>query len=439
MKIKKKIRDKEADKIKVNFSGGRLTNYSGILPLFKFMKKLRFFGMLEENVSIPMGSNALYSNGQILSSIILGVFSGLNRICKIETFSRDPLVQKLLKLPKHIDEDTIIWRLKQFGFRQSNELSEVSGGFSKKVHRRLRTREDMIDLDSTVRGVYGNQEGASKGFNPNKHGQKSYHPLMAFLNSTRECLLSWLRPGDVHTSHNALEFLKQLFAMLPDGLRRLTLRADSGFFSDKILSLIESFGYYYLIKVKLKNLNQFLCSKEWEAIAGMHGWFMCEFEHIGTGWSAPRRFVALKRLRGIQTEGVLFPMFDYEYFCYVTNIQQSPLYLHSLYGDRGESENWIEAVKNQLFAGWLLTDSFWANEALWQCSVLAYNLSLWMRILTEPKSWHEEPNTFRLWFVQLAGRLVTSARQAELKLYNAYHHKRKWLKINHAVEALQLC
>lgn len=439
MKNKKKIRDKEADKITVSFNGGRLTNYSGILPLFRFMKKVKFFGTLEENVDLRMGLNALYSNGQILSSIILGVFSGLNRICKIETFTHDPLVQKLLKLGKHIDEDTIIGRLKRFGFRQSNELSEVNGELSKKVDRRLRTAEDIIDLDSTVRGVYGNQQGASKGFNPHKHGQKSYHPLLAFLNSTRECLLAWLRPGDVHSSHNAVEFLKQVFAMLGDGVKGLTIRADSGFFSDKILSLIESFGYDYLIKVKLKNLKQYLSSKQWEAIAEMDGWFMCEFEHIGTGWSAPRRFVAIRRLKGIETEDVLFAMPDYEYFCYVTNIEESPLYLHSLYGNRGESENWIEAVKNQLFAGWLLTDSFWANEALWQCSVLAYNLSLWMRILTDPKRWHEEPNTFRLWFVQLAGRLVTSARQTELKLYNAYYYKRDWRKINQAVEALQLC
>lgn len=437
MKNSKKIRDKEVDKIKVNFNGGRLTNYSGILPLFKFMKKLRFFGALDENMSLPIGSNALYSNSQILSAIILGVFSGLNRLCKIETFSRDPLVQKLLKLGKHIDEDTLGGRLKRFGFRHSNELSEVNGGLSRKLHRRLRTREDIIDLDSTVRGVYGNQQGASKGFNPDKHGQKSYHPVMAFLNSTRECLLAWLRPGDVYCSHNAVEFLKQVFAMLPEGLRRLSIRADSGFFSGNILSLIESFGYDYLIKVKLKNLNQYLSSKQWEAIPGMDGWSMCEFEHMGTGWSRPRKFVALRRLKGMQTEGVLFAMPDYEYFCYVTNIDESPVYLHSLYGDRCESENWIEAVKNQLFAGWLLTDSFWANEALWQCSVLAYNLSLWMRILTDRKSWHEEPNTFRLWFIQLAGRLVTSARQTELKLYNAYHYQRKWLKINEAVKALQ--
>jgi hypothetical protein len=34
----------------------------------------------------------------------------------------------------------------------------------------------ILDLDSTVIGINGSQEGAEKDFNPKKKGQKSYHP-----------------------------------------------------------------------------------------------------------------------------------------------------------------------------------------------------------------------------------------------------------------------
>ncbi len=37
-----------------------------------------------------------------------------------------------------------------------------------------------IDIDSTVIKRYGHQEYATKGYNPNKHGGLSHHPLMAF-------------------------------------------------------------------------------------------------------------------------------------------------------------------------------------------------------------------------------------------------------------------
>ena len=110
--------------------------------------------------------------------------------------------------------------------------------------------------------------------------------------------------------------------------------------------------------------------------------------------------------------------------------------IHRLYGDRGTSENWIENVKNQMFAGQLLTNEFWANEALWQSSVLAYNISVWMRKLCDKKSWHEEPATFRAWFVQLAGKVVKSGRQVLLKMYKAYYYKDKWRKIDEAVSNL---
>jgi hypothetical protein len=33
----------------------------------------------------------------------------------------------------------------------------------------------------TVIGVTGSQEGAEKGYNPMKKGQKSYHPLLCFI------------------------------------------------------------------------------------------------------------------------------------------------------------------------------------------------------------------------------------------------------------------
>nr|WP_245864317.1 hypothetical protein [Paenibacillus donghaensis] len=38
----------------------------------------------------------------------------------------------------------------------------------------------ILDLDSTVETVYGNQAKAAKGGHSHKPGRKSYHPLLAF-------------------------------------------------------------------------------------------------------------------------------------------------------------------------------------------------------------------------------------------------------------------
>lgn len=435
MKNNKQMKTKSS-KIKVNFNGGMLTNYSGVLPFNNFMNKLGIDDLLKEELTIKECHNTKFTLNKIIKGTILGLLSGQNRINKIESFTHDPLVQNLLNIDKQLDEDTIGSKYKKFNQKHTNEIIELLGKLSNKVHKKINIGEDILDIDSSVRTIYGKQEGAEKGFNHQK-GKRSYHPLLAFLENSRECLLSWLRPGDSYTSNNADEFLRQAFAIMPKTIKKLMVRGDSGFFSDKIISAIEEKeDFTYLIKVKLKNLKNVLSIQQWDSIPGMADWEMSDFDYQAKGWEKPRHFYAVRRLRRVISKNVLFPLHEYDYYCYVSNIEESPLYLHKLYGDRGTSENWIEAVKNQMFAGCLSTQSFWANEALWLMSIMAYNLSIWFRLLTDKRSWREEPNTFRYWFIQLAGKIVRSGRQIYLKMYKAYHYKSRWREIQVKVDLL---
>ena len=74
----------------------------------------------------------------------------------------------------------------------------------------------VIDVDSTVKTVCGNQQGASVGYNPHRHGAASYHPILAFCAETKEILQGWLRSGSVYTSNAVVEFMRQLLAHLPN-------------------------------------------------------------------------------------------------------------------------------------------------------------------------------------------------------------------------------
>lgn len=437
-KIKQKT-EKGNKKIEIGFTGQKLTNYAGILPVWELIKKLDMTELINKRISIEIGTNKKYTTSQIVLGTTLGVMCGQNRIKKIESFSQDVLVKELLGIEKKLDEDTISNRFKRFNMGRSAEFMDVINVASHKVHKILCTDKDFLDVDSSVRSVYGNQEGAEKGFNPKKHGQKSYHPLLGFLNSTKECFRSWLRPGDSYTSNNIAEFMKECLYNLPDEIKHLIVRGDSGFFSGELLDLLESdfssIDIGYLIKVKMKNLSSLLVKQDWfkEKDTDFES---AIFEYKCNNWTKPRPFLALRRVISVGDNN-LFPIPKYEYFCYVSDLGLSPLETHYLYGDRGESENWIEAVKNQLFAGCLLTQEFWCNEALWQCSILGYNLSLWLRALTDKEVWRQEPQTFRGWFIQLAGKLVSTGRKLYLKIYEAYHYKDRWVKIYNKVMLLE--
>jgi len=427
----------EIKAIKTSFTGGNLTNYSGIYPVFKFMKRIGLNHLFSQQISLEEKSNRIYSLSQIFNAIILGTLSGMNRLIKIEKFTMDPLVRYLLAIEDKLDIDTIRYHIKKFGMKQNTELSNIFGILSGKVHKKLKTSADILDLDSSVKTVYGKQEGARKGFNSKNKGKRSYHPQFAFLNSTKECLLAWLRPGDTHSANNADEFLKQALSMLSAGITSLLVRADRGYFDGKLISVIESYrGFQYLIKVRMRNLNALLRMQDWNMIPGMPDWGMCEFYYQAKSWDKKRRFVAVRKFKGMLETDSFFPVRDYSYFCYVTNIEESPLYLHKLYGDRGESENWIESVKNQLFAATILTKGFWANETLFLLSVIAYNISIWMRKLTDKKAWRQEPMSFRLWFIQLAGKFTSSGRLRYLKMYSSYHYKSWWSEIDEKIDAI---
>lgn len=283
--------------------------------------------------------------------------------------------------------------------------------------------EMWIDVDSTVRGVYGDQEGSEVGYNPKKKGQKSYQYLMAFVGETKEVLHSWFRCGSAYTSNGVVEFMKECMAYMKKRVRVL-FRGDSGFFTGELLEYLESVSAGYLIKVKLKNLVRMLGGQKWESVKGNPGWEQADFWHQCAGWNCARRFVAVRQL--VKGEKGLFDIPVYEYFCYVTTERLTPTEAHRCYGERATCETWIEECKSQMNAGHLRTGEFLANAALFQCAVLAYNLLKWMALLTSGVIQRWEIKTMRLWLIRVAGKLVKGSRQLTLKLPEKFLHQEEW-------------
>jgi hypothetical protein len=92
-----------------------------------------------------------------------------------------------------------------------------------------------LDFDSSVITRYGKQEGAKKGYNPNKRGRLSHHPLIAFVNDVRLIANMWLRSGDSSSANNFLNFLEDTLAKCGDKKVGL-IRLDSGFFQQNLSS-----------------------------------------------------------------------------------------------------------------------------------------------------------------------------------------------------------
>ncbi|MCD6354935.1 MAG: IS1380 family transposase [Prolixibacteraceae bacterium] len=369
MKNTKKKLKGQSKVVKYSFTGSNITKYSGLNTVAKYMNKQGIIKSVSTLFPTQWHSATKFGVNQVLISIIMASFCGINRICKIALFTGDGLTRVLLKLNKAINENAISATLKKLGQRGARKLQSLRLSTNARWLKESGLTSITLDADSTVKSVCGNQEGAAKGFNTTKKGAKSYHPLLVFVSEMKLLYHTWFRTGSAYTSNGIVDFLKEVQSSLPETITKVFFRADSGFFSGELFDLLESYGWNYLVKVKLKNLEKLLQSKTWEPIKGKKDVAICEFAYKANSWVKPRVLKAMRSVKEyVQVEYLgekqIVPV--YQYVCYASNLDLDAIGLHELYKQRSTSETWIEQVKGQTMAGATLTDNFWANDILWQ-------------------------------------------------------------------------
>ena len=417
-------------------TGKNMTSKAGLIPVVKFLDKMGFCELFRGAVDHQRNNNAVYCLEDGILLILTGLIGGAFNISKcVLLWSSCEVLQKAAGWLRIPDETTLGRLFKDLSERHISELENFVHDLRKKVWAKAGDHSILsasallwVDVDSSVKTVYGQQEGAGKGYNTHKRGALSYHPLLAFCCSTKEILQGWLRTGSAYTSNGIVEFMKQLLAQLPES-QRILFRGDSGFFVGMLLDFLDQLGHGYLVKVKLKNVVPLLSRQKWQAIAGKPGWEQCEFWHCCHGWKTSRLLVAVRQKKAapVSSQGALFEEAHYDYFCYVTTENYTPWETHKIYGARATSETWIEEAKSQLGLAHLKTNSFLANAALFQAAILAYNTLRWMALVssnTQLKKW--EPESIRVHLICVAGKLLSGGNQIRIVVPEKHLHPKPW-------------
>jgi hypothetical protein len=162
-----------------SFTNERLTHHSGLGVVWDYINSNGLVRLLNKVFPTVWYNSLKFTNVQVLCSIVLAHLSGIHRLSRIENFTKDPLVRHLLALPKYIEDSTFKDRLSKLGSAGGAFLLQ-EGLFS--MTRKWLSKNGLsritLDCDSTVSTVYGKQEGAAKGYNPEKKGALSYHPYI---------------------------------------------------------------------------------------------------------------------------------------------------------------------------------------------------------------------------------------------------------------------
>ena len=279
-----------------------------------------------------------------------------------------------------------------------------------------------IDLDSTICETYGlAKEGARHhGYT----GKRGYHPLLAISAGTGEVLMSRLREGRANTARGAAHFLRETVGRVryAGANGRLTLRADSGFYTHGVVSVCRKMDVRFSITIRqhksLHNLIEAIPEDAWTPIPYWMDGAADVAETTCTPFqaeadAAPVRLI-VRRVK--PTPGSQLALFaKYSYHGFITDRDGELLELEADHRRHAEIENAIRDLKYGVGLNHLPSGRFAANGAWLAVQTMAHNLARWTariglgeRIATT--------KTLRRRFFSLAGRLTRSARRLTLHL-----------------------
>jgi len=369
--------------IEIEYTDREITPWGGVAILIKMLEKMDFSEVLRTLGLPEQKSNRGYSPEKIITSYIVGIWCGANRISDLEIIRGDRVIKEILGYTKMCGQKTYSRYFSKFNEAQN---IEIFGMLYQWIVKNIKSENHTLDVDSTVISRYGEQEGAKKGYNPSKRGRNSHHPLLAMLGEERKVVNFWLRSGDTYSSNNFINFLEQTLEIMK-GKQVNLLRADSGFFSEAILNHIETKhpNMHYVISAKLyKTIKRIIISHSafHKVAAGIE---IGEFNSNLINWQKGRRFIVIRQnvkirpnATGKELSQKLFPEIlqdeQYRYSVIVTNLDLSPELVWKVYRDRANCENIIKELKTDFGLESFNMSSFPATEVALNFAMIAYNL-----------------------------------------------------------------
>ena len=409
---------------KIDFTAKNLTSNAGLYLLLKHANQQGIFDLIDHNLLFDSASTNKIKMNHI-KTMLCGNFIGIDKLERLKLLQSDPLVNEFNISIK--EPETVSRFLGNFSYKTTHMLREINFKVFRKLLSKSKLKAITIDIDSSVVNVEGHQEGAVKGFNPKKRGNRCYNLQFAFCDELKAYITGYVRSGNTYTANGAAEMIKEIVAQIKTDDLEILFRMDSGYFDDEIIEIIESADCQYLIKGKeYPTLASQVTAPTTSFMKGEEGRETTElFTKLDT-WDKDRRFVVSRVMKPEKDRAQLSFLEgdEFKYFYFVTNTELPSEKVVIAYEKRGNAENYIKEAKYDMAVGRLLLKSFWANEAIFQLMMLTYNLFLLFKMdFTNGTEYRQQIKTFRLKYIFLAGKIIRTGRSVIMKLSEKYPYR----------------
>jgi hypothetical protein len=418
----------------IRFEDQKLTSFSGLLIFQLLFKRINLKKRLKKCFA-HLQVSPIFGRHLVVMLLIIHLLIGFRRLREVDYYRDDPIVLRLMGLRRLPDVSTISRALSQMeetGVENVRYMSRsmVIEGLIREKFSRL-----TLDFDGSVQSTKGHSEGTAIGFNKHKKGSRSYYPLFCTIAQTGQFFDVLHRPGNVHDSNGADQFMLNCFVEAKEHLKNAVLesRMDSAFFSKKIMAILNNNHLKFTASVPFERLTELKGMvekrKRWRKIDKQWSYF--EIQWKPKSWNDSFRFIFIRKKHKKQRKGQiqlhLFEPrdFNYDYKVIVTNKTESAKSIVLFHNGRGSQECIFGDAKNDAALDVIPSRRLSGNQIYTLCSMMAHNLSREVQMLAAPSvqrarakrpaAWtFERLDTLRHRVIQRAGRLTRP--QGELTL-----------------------
>jgi hypothetical protein len=400
------------DGLAVSFDDGHAVANAGLLLPATLAHRLGIEQLVDELVDLGDRPGHHRPGGKVLT-LLHAMMAGADCIDDADVLRTAQTAQLLGH--RVLAPSTLGTFLRSFTFghiRQLDRVAETVLGRAWAAGAGPGQRPVTIDVDSTICEVHGHHKGgAAYGYTR----QLGYHPLLATRADTGEVLHIRMRKGSANTARGAERFVNELAGRVrrAGASGQLTLRADSGFWSAKIMTACRRHRIRFSITVRQTRQVQ-------AAIAAIpeDAWIEIDYPDGGiaqvaeTRLAGERLVVRRTRLTGLQA--TLWP--DWRHHAFVTDRAGDAVELDADHRRHAVCELAIRDLKDGAGLRHCPSGVFLANAAWAVIATLAHNLLRWIATIGLGGSGPVVAKTLRRRLLVLPGRLTRSARRRRLHL-----------------------
>jgi hypothetical protein len=411
---RKHVNRKAHARVNLRFESQQLTAFGGLIILQEFFSTLRLVDRLR-GVFHRRQSGKVYRPHKLFLQLVVHLLLGFRSLRQVACYEEDPLVKRMVGMDRIAAPSTISRMLRGCSDAEIVNLRRTSTLIVLERLQCLGLPRITLDFDGSVQSTTRTAQGTAVGFNRKKKGARSYYPLFCTIAQTGQVFDFHHRPGNVHDSRGAREFILKCVALARQHCPHtvIEIRMDSAFFSDEIVHELHEMDVEFSISVPFERLPALK-----QKVEARRRWKWCgkgmssfEIHWKPEKWSRRFRFVVIRQEVAEQRKGELqLDLFEprhwkYEYKVVVTNKDVTARSVTRFHEGRGAQEGIFGELKTDVAMGHIPVRTRNGNQAYLLAGLMGHNLLRELQMRESPPQRGTLPKRAALWVFERIGSL----------------------------------